>query len=101
MTWLFGKCPPLTCAQVREILKLLGFEKDPNKSTGHEHWRKIVNSELFKVTVSCHNQPFSGLVLASMAAQAGLSKKQFCALADKKNQKRFKKDELKITHKRA
>lgn len=79
---------------------MLGFEKESNKSSGHEHWRKIVDDALFKVTVSCHNQPFSGLILASMAAQAGLSKKQFCALADKKNQKKLKNGEIQIVHKR-
>lgn len=99
MGWFFSKCPPLTCSQVRQILKLLGFEKDQNKSSGHEHWRKVVDHTLFKVTVSCHNEPFSGMVLASMASQAGLSKKQFCALADKKNQKQYKSGELNITHK--
>ena len=99
MGWFFSKCPPLTCSQVRQILKLLGFEKEPSKSSGHEHWRKVVVDQLFKVTVSCHNEPFHGMVLASMASQAGLTKKQFCALANKKNQKQYKSGQLKIAHK--
>ena len=100
MTWLFRRCPPLTCTQVRNILTLLGFKKAPNKSSGHEQWRKIVAGELFKVTLSCHNQPFSGMVLASIASQAGLSKQQFCALSEKKNQKSYKQGKIKIFHKR-
>jgi predicted RNA binding protein YcfA (HicA-like mRNA interferase family) len=67
---------PLKAAEVRKILKALGFEPKPQKSTGHEHW--IKNGQPFrKVTLSAHNEPFDDFIVSSMARQAGVSVKEF------------------------
>lgn len=67
---------PLKAAEVRKILKALGFEPRPQKSTGHEHW---VNAgpPFRKVTLSAHNEPFDDFIVSSMARQAGVSVKAF------------------------
>ena len=71
---------PLKAAEVRKILRNLGFEERPTKSTGHEHW---VKSEPFrKVTLSAHNEPFDDFIVNSMARQAGLSVKAFYEALD-------------------
>ena len=59
---------PLKAAEVRKILKNLGFVARPIKGTGHEHW---VNANPFrKVTLSAHNEPFDDFIVGSMARQA-------------------------------
>lgn len=72
---------PLTAAEVRRILKALGFELRPQKSTGHEHWVK--NDPFRKVTLSAHNQPFDDFIVSSMARQAGVSVREFYAALEK------------------
>jgi predicted RNA binding protein YcfA (HicA-like mRNA interferase family) len=42
--------PPLTCKKVKRGLKKLGFMPTPIKGTSHEHWKKIKNGILYKVT---------------------------------------------------
>jgi len=72
---------PLTCNQVKKILKAAGFAPAPNKSgTSHEHWKKVVGGKLYKVTVDCPKAPFSQDLISSMAKQAGMTKKQFYAV---------------------
>ena len=72
-----GHYPPLTCAQVKLILKILGFEPKPQNSTSHEHWIKRENGQLYKVTVDCPKAPFSHDLIRYMTRQAGVSVKQF------------------------
>lgn len=67
---------PLKAAEVRKILKALGFEMRPQKSTSHEQWTKTTD-KLYKVTLSPHNQPFDDFIVQSMARQAGVSVKDF------------------------
>ena len=67
---------PLKAAEVRKILKTLGFEARPQKSTGHEHWGKQ-GDEFRKVTLSAHNEPFDGFIVNSLARQAGVSVREF------------------------
>lgn len=68
--------PPLTCAEFKRILKLMGFEPRPSRSgTSHEHWVKMDNGVLRKVTVDCPKAPFSPDLISSMARQAGVTKK--------------------------
>jgi predicted RNA binding protein YcfA (HicA-like mRNA interferase family) len=74
---LSGVYPPLTCKDVKRILKNLGFESRPQKSTSHEQWVKTVNGRLYKVTVDCPKAPFSQILIGFMADQAGVSKKEF------------------------
>ena len=67
---------PLKAAEVRKILVNLGFAKQPQKSTGHEHWTKE-GPPFRKVTLSAHNEPFDDFIVGSMARQAGVSVKEF------------------------
>jgi len=72
-----GEYPPLTCKDVKKILAYLGFVARPIKGTSHEHWVKVENGRLYKVTVDCPKAPFSQTFIKSMAEQAGLNKKDF------------------------
>lgn len=67
---------PLRAAEVRKILKELGFTLRPQKSTGHEHWVREGNP-FRKVTLSAHNEPFDDFIVGSMARQAGVSVRAF------------------------
>ena len=78
-----GRFPPLTCKQVKLILKRLGFEPRPRKSTSHEQWVKKESGRLYKVTVDCPKAPFSQTLIGSMAKQAGVTKKAFYAVLKK------------------
>lgn len=74
-----AKHRPLTCDDVKTILKRLGFEPRPRKGTSHEQWVKIEHGAILKVTVDCPKAPFSQDLISYMARQAGISKKQFYA----------------------
>jgi hypothetical protein len=68
--------PPLTCAQFKAVLKILGFSPRPMKSgTSHEDWVATINGVFRKVTVDCPKAPFSQYLISSMAKQAGVTKK--------------------------
>ena len=67
---------PLRAAEVRKILKALGFAPRPKKGTGHEHWVKD-GQPFRKVTLSAHNEPFDDFIVGSMARQAGVSVRAF------------------------
>jgi predicted RNA binding protein YcfA (HicA-like mRNA interferase family) len=68
---------PLKAAEVRKILRVLGFELRPLKGTGHEHWVK--EGPFRKVTLSAHNEPFDNFIVKSMSDQAGVSVREFYA----------------------
>ena len=72
---------PLTCKDVKAILKKMGFEARPQKGTSHQHWIKDITKNgkkhRLKVTVDCPKAPFSHDLVNSMASQAGVSKKDF------------------------
>jgi predicted RNA binding protein YcfA (HicA-like mRNA interferase family) len=70
-----AKYPPLTCKDVKRILKALGFEPRPRKRTSHEQWVREDPENIYKVTVDCPKAPFSQDLISSMATQAGVSKK--------------------------
>nr|WP_245232618.1 type II toxin-antitoxin system HicA family toxin [Thiorhodococcus minor] len=76
---LSSQYPPLTCAEVKCILRALGFEPRKSKGGSHEQWIKDDGGRRFKVTVDCPKAPFSQTLIASMARQAGVSKKAFYA----------------------
>ena len=67
---------PLRAAEVRKILKELGFTLRPQKSTWHEHWVREGNP-FRKVTLSAHNEPFDDFIVGSMARQGGVSVRAF------------------------
>ena len=73
--------PPLTCKEVKKILKNLGFTFRDQSGTSHENWVK--ENPFRKVTVDCPKAPFSPMLIEAMARQAGVSKKQFYAARDK------------------
>lgn len=72
---------PLTCKDVKGILKKMEFEARPQQGTSHQHWIKDVTNNgkthRFKVTVDCPKAPFSHDLVNSMVAQAGVTKKEF------------------------
>ena len=76
---------PLTCKEVKQILKNLGFQPRPVKGTSHEHWVKYdgKGNLLGKVTVDCPKAPFSQDLISFMARQAGISKSDFYDALDK------------------
>ena len=67
---------PLTCKEVKKILKSLGFVCR-NQEGSHEQWVRNEPPPFRKVTVDCPKAPFSHMLTESMAAQAGVSKKEF------------------------
>lgn len=73
-----GVNPPLTCKQVKAILKALGFQHRDTRGS-HENWVRDEPPPFRKVTVDCPKQPFSPMLIESMAKQAGVSKRQFYA----------------------
>ena len=68
--------PPLTCADVKRILRHLGFEPRKGAGTSHEQWVKDEGGRRYKVTVDCPKAPFSATLLDSMGRQAGLGGKK-------------------------
>lgn len=78
-----GSHPPLSCKDVENILKDLGFSPRPQKGTSHVHWVRTKDGQFRKVTVDCPKAPFSQDLIKSMAKQAGMSKKDFYAVHKK------------------
>ena len=78
-----GHFPPLTCTEVKRILRTLGFEPRKGGSGSHEQWVKDENGRRYKVTVDCPKAPFSPTLITSMARQAGISKKAFYAARER------------------
>lgn len=70
-----GHHPPITCKEMKAILKILGFALQSTNGS-HEQWSKVVNGRKYKVTVDCPKSPFSHTLIESMAAQAGLTRKE-------------------------
>ncbi|MDC6130802.1 type II toxin-antitoxin system HicA family toxin [Burkholderia gladioli] len=71
-----GVHPPLTCKDVKRVLKALGFVHR-NTEGSHEQWVRDEPPPFRKVTVDCPKAPFSQFLLEIMASQAGLTKKEF------------------------
>lgn len=71
-----GVFPPLTCKDVKQTLKSLGFSYR-NTEGSHENWIREEPEPFRKVTVDCPKAPFSQDLITFMAAQAGMSKKEF------------------------
>ena len=71
---------PLTCKEVKCVLKVLGFSPTPGKRTSHEQWIKEEKGRFRQVTVDCPKSPFSQDLVKWMAKQAGVSKNKFYSL---------------------
>lgn len=78
---------PLTCKEVKTILKNLGFAPLPRTGTSHEQWVKKENNRFYRVTVGCPKEPFSHILIKYMSSQAGVNKKQFYAALENKVEK--------------
>lgn len=78
-----SKHPPLDCRDVKRGLKKLGFEFKYQRGS-HEQWVKISNGRIYKVTVDCPKEPFTGDLIKSMASQAGVSRDEFYKACGKK-----------------
>ncbi|MGH8478210.1 MAG: type II toxin-antitoxin system HicA family toxin [Gammaproteobacteria bacterium] len=77
-----AKHRPLTCREVKMILKNLGFAPRPQKGTSHEQWVKDDGGKRHKVTVDCPKEPFTHDLIRWMARQAGVSREAFYAALD-------------------
>lgn len=77
MIQLFLPHKPQPCQKVRRALECLGFKKQPQKGTSHEHYEKIVDGHKYKATVDCHNGEVSSKNIKSIVSQAGVSKIEF------------------------
>ncbi|WP_372523724.1 type II toxin-antitoxin system HicA family toxin [Sulfuricaulis sp.] len=84
--------PPLTCPQVEQILKNLGFKERPKKAgTSHQDWvTEKFRGQFRKVTVDCPKAPFSQDLIKWMARQAGVTKKEFYAALDSEEAKKIR-----------
>ncbi len=71
-----GQHPPITCRELKAILKALGFSLETTVGS-HEQWTKVEGGRKYKVTVDCPKSPFTQTLIKSMAAQAGVTKKDF------------------------
>lgn len=69
---------PLTARDVRRILKALRFEHRSTEG-GHEQWVRQTPAPFRKVTLDAHLAPFSHTLVRYMAAQAGVSVREFYA----------------------
>lgn len=78
-----GHNPPLTCRDIKRALRSLGFDPRPTSATSHEQWVKVQDGRIYKVTVDCPKQPFGPDLVASMARQAGVSKRELYRAAGK------------------
>ncbi len=94
------KYPPLTCDEVKRILRALGFSERYNNAGSHEDW--IINHPKLgfaKVTLDCPKAPFSINLIKSMIAQSNSDRETFYRAtkqsAKKINRKPFCNAELK------
>ena len=69
---------PLTAREVRKILKSFGFAYR-NTEGGHEQWVRTHPSPFRKVTLDAHLEPFADTLVRYMAAQSGVTVKEFYA----------------------
>lgn len=83
--------PPLNCKDVKRILRNLGFKPRPQKEGRGSHERWTREDPYFRVDVDCPKEPFSQFLIESMAAQAGLNKKQFYKAREKSAAKKVAK----------
>jgi predicted RNA binding protein YcfA (HicA-like mRNA interferase family) len=83
--------PPLTCVEVKQLLKNLGFVQRHKKAgTSHEDWiAEKFRGQFRKVTVDCPKAPFSQDLIKWMARQAGVTKKEFYAALDPEEAKKI------------
>jgi predicted RNA binding protein YcfA (HicA-like mRNA interferase family) len=70
------KYRPLTCKEVKRILRSLGFEFQRQKGS-HEHWKAVVKGKMRLVTVDCPKEPFVAPLLTLMVEQSGYSKDEW------------------------
>lgn len=90
--------PALSCAEVKSILKALGFSPRKNNNGSHESWvREETDTRKFaKVTVDCPKAPFSVNLIKSMISQANSDREKFYGATTKTAKKIQKKSKKKL-----
>lgn len=75
------KLAPPTCKQVKKALKRLGFQpKKTNRGSHDKFEHREFRGKRRVVTVDCPKAPFDHFLIGTMAAQAGMSKREFWRL---------------------
>ncbi len=74
-----GRVAPLTHRDAVQISRKLGSAERAQKATSHTQWVKENGNNLLKVTLDEHNSPYTKKLLKSIASQAGMSVRDFCA----------------------
>jgi hypothetical protein len=62
------------------VLRKLGFEPRPQKATSHTQWVRNDDRGFFKVTLDAHLEPYSRILVGSIARQAGITVKDLYAM---------------------
>lgn len=84
---LFQKFAPPNCKQIKNALKKAGFEFVKQEGSHEKYAKTNSKGKRLVVTVDCPKAPFSDTLVSSMAAQAGMSKRELLKLChDKKYQ---------------
>lgn len=73
---------PVTAAEFKRALRLLGFAPRPRNGGSHEQWVRGSGRAFRRVTVDAHHAPYHRRMLALMLRQAGLSRAEFFAVLD-------------------
>jgi predicted RNA binding protein YcfA (HicA-like mRNA interferase family) len=68
--------PPLTPAEVIDILKARGFALARTRG-GHEYYLGSIRGQARLVTVSIHYREFSAQRIVDMIAQSGMTREEF------------------------
>jgi len=75
------KLAPPTCKQVKKALTSLGFEPKRTNRGSHEKFQHVkFRGRRRVVTIDCPKAPFSDFLIGTMAAQAGMKKREFWKL---------------------
>lgn len=75
-----GRHQTLTCKEVIRAIEMLGFQfRKHTSGTSHDAYVGTFRGKFRKVTVDCPTAPFGHDLIALMAKQAGLTKKELYA----------------------
>lgn len=86
--------PQLKVSDVERGLRSAGFKPLPQSATSHIKWVRQTKNTRYSVTVDANNEPFGHQMVSYMAAQAGMSVKQFYELCSKDGSKKANRGAL-------
>jgi predicted RNA binding protein YcfA (HicA-like mRNA interferase family) len=86
--------PQIFASDIERALTAAGFVKQPRTGTSHEKWARYANGRKYSVTVDQPKEPFSHVLMKSMATQAGMSTNQLYELCTKDGAKQGKQGKL-------